>query len=149
MIIKNLTSDVQKVTVEDIFTDRLYDVYIEPHGVTTLDGIILPQKEKLSGIVEVVRSHIQTEVNLNLVQETLSSEDGSEGGDGLEGEIPAACHDEVISHSEDSTIQENAPEKTPTSDVNESKFICDICGAEFASSRGLNSHKNRSHPSES
>lgn len=47
---------------------------------------------------------------------------------------------------EEQMTPEESHEESVT--IIEDKFICDICGAEFASARGLNSHKNRAHAAE-
>lgn len=45
---------------------------------------------------------------------------------------------------EDTIVEEEVQTEVEDIEVSDS-FICDICGAEFGSARGLNSHKNRSH----
>lgn len=130
MLIKNLTSAVQKVEVEDILCDRIYPIYVEPHSVATLEGVILLHKDKLAGIIEIEGNPV-VPTTAAVVRETPSFEEESS---------------EVENPSEEEEQEEIIP---PVTEMNDSQFICEICKAEFASTRGLANHMARTHSNES
>lgn len=112
MNIKNLTSDTQKIIMQELVGDRrCYDIFVAPYGTTDLgrEGIIL-NLESLEGSIEVM--------GIPKAKEEIKAP-----------ESPAA----------EETVE--TPKKEEVTD----KFICEECGAEFASARGLASHKNKTH----
>lgn len=118
MLIKNLTDQVQELHVRELRgSDRVFSVYIQPQGVTDLDRLfVIVDKEKVGKVVEVV---------------------------GVP--IPKDEPKEVEAPKEESRENEVPPEESPKPEILLDKFICDECGAEFASARGLNNHKNKAH----
>lgn len=128
MIVKNLTSKLQELKVEELAGGRGFSIYVEGHSSTELTDVYIPDTQAIKGIFEVV-SGIETP------QVDKKEEEGP--ADDLEGTKKDDLNDDS---------EENESSETP---VAEDVFICDICGAEFASARGLASHKNRVHLDES
>lgn len=124
MKIKNLTSQKQIFTAEELVGGRAFTISVEGHGVTDIEGLYVP--------------HLNTEIFEILRENNSSTNLDSVKLEPLRVESP-------LEESED--IKEEAPkdtEETPT--INEDKFICKECGLEFASARGLNTHINKVHP---
>lgn len=117
MKIKNLTPDTQKLVVKEIVGEkREYDIYVSPYGVTDIDRMAIKEPKDLSGIFEVEGAIIPI----------------------IEKESPVIIDEE--------SNPPEAEESTGDADViADEAHICDICGAEFGSARGLASHKNRAH----
>lgn len=130
MKIKNLTPDVQKLVVKEITGEKKrYDIYVVPHGTTDIDRMVIIEPADLSGIFEIVGSCtpiiVSSEVKATPDEVTPPGVDDQD-------------HDEV----DNPPVVETPPaQEQETGDT----FICDICGAEFGSARGLASHKNRTH----
>lgn len=126
MRIRNLTSDTQALKVIELVGGREFDIYIEGNGCTDIDGMYLRDLNQLGSTFEIV-SNVQPSVSEETIPEGSNEEDSQE---------------DLKEESQDDSKEESKEESTtPVSD----KFICDVCGAEFASARGLTSHKNRSH----
>lgn len=132
MIIRNLTSELQPIKIEELVGGRELTLYVEGHGVTDITGAYIPHIENYLGIFE-----IEDNVSALFARSTENAEN-REALDNHEDNIEEDEHEEE--NKED--IKSKEPE------VIEDKFICDICKAEFASARGLNSHKNRVHSGE-
>lgn len=142
MIIKNLTSKLQELEVEEIIgTNRSYKVYLEPYGSTELEGVVLLHKESLKGIIDIgVNALFSAPVDTKELSQIPPVESPEESGEEEE-------EDPQLSESLDNESGEEEEEGSQVPQ-NEDKFICDVCGAEFASARGLTSHKNRAHTEE-
>lgn len=128
MIVKNLTSKVQVINVQEFGNaGREYSIYLEPNGYTELIGVFTTNKKDLKGLVEF---------------ETFAKPEGV-----VESPVPQEVTTEVTEDPvEETGVTEDSTEETAEQvEVLDSKFICDECGAEFASSRGLASHKARVH----
>lgn len=126
MKVRNLTSRVQALPIVEIVGGRKYDIYVEGNGSVELCECYVPDIEKFKNVFELVRDVDLKTVELKIDEATqVSNEDDNLSSD-----------DNMLS---DDTNDAKDPE------VLESKFICDICGAEFGSARGLNTHKNRVH----
>lgn len=123
MRIKNLTSNTIEVKLKDILARVEFTCLISPFSSTDRDGVILLDQEKLRGIVEVGDGTPLVAINPPTVEET----------EVVTTEAPI----EEKSSEEETRTEEESPV---------SEFICDICGAEFGSMRGLMAHKNRAHP---
>lgn len=132
MKIKNLTSSVQALRLVDLVEGREFTIYIEGNSWTDIAGMYLADMTQLTNKFEIMDSIMNvTKVDAELA-EVATSEDTAESTD----------REEI---SEDAPEEEDKEsEEEPVSSL-PNKFICDICGAEFASDRGLNSHKSRSH----
>ena len=128
MIIKNLTSKVQSIKLEELVGGREFTLYVEGHGVTDIVGAYIPNAEKYNGIFEI-----------GCICPSVSTHDIST----IEEEV---TEDKVEDDSNSEETEEEKKDIEP--EVAEDKFICDICKAEFASARGLASHKNRVHSGE-
>lgn len=134
MLIKNLTSKKQKLEVRELTGERReYEIFIEPAGSTELENLIIINPERYAGIfdtgdcIHMEKSPVINEVDP--VEEEKSDDDSVEKSD----TTPEESVEEPQESEESSTAEEV------------SDCICDICGAEFASARGLSSHKNRVH----
>jgi len=115
MKIKNLTPVVQQVKIVEIIGGREFTIYIEGNGCTELQGFYLSDTNKLRGIIEVVGTSPFTHSEEFISEDDFSSE-------------------EELDLSEDSPEEEEVtPDEDDPSSVD--KFICEICGAEFASAR--------------
>ena len=132
MVIKNLTCETQKLVVKEIVGDhRTYDMSLQPHSSVELDRFLaVVNPEKYAGIFDFGDAKVEVkkvEV-LPKVEEPKREE--------VHEEEEVAPAEEVVAET---------TEETPKKDVAPDAFVCDICGAEFASARGLASHKNKAH----
>ena len=127
MKIKNLTSEVVDFKVSELSGERDFFISLLGNGSTEILGAYIPNIEKYKGILEVESpfSSIETLKDFEEREEEISEE------------VPETLAEEVEEIPED--IEE------PQGDLKD-VFICDICEAEFASMRGLTSHKSRVHP---
>lgn len=115
MKIKNLTSEVLALRVIEFGGSREYFIYLQGNSTTELEGCYLSKRNDLT--------KIEIEGTTPVVLQSI--------------EVPEIENPQ----SEEVAIPEEEEKKPEVSD----KFICDICGEEFGSARGLNSHKNRAH----
>lgn len=124
MIIKNLTSNTQEIKLRAIVgDDREYSIYIKPNSMTDIDRVVILNKKALGGLVEID----------GVVEEVVATEVVESQGQ----------QDTGVSESieiKETEVKEEQKE-TPVDD----KFVCDICGAEFASARALSAHRNKTH----
>lgn len=131
MVVKNLTDERQKIVVREITGEnRKYDIYVEPKGFTEVDRLFsILNPESYVGILEIE--------GLSVV--TPSEEKIAPSVDSIIGvnEEP----EESKEDEEQNEVKEDPEEEKVAPD----SFFCDICGAEFASARGLASHKNKVH----
>lgn len=136
MVIRNLTCKPQSLTVKEITgCHREYDINFQPQSAVELDRhLIVVHPEKYAGIFDL---------GVCIIEETRTV--GATDAVGDENPTEEIIKDEI---PVDETVKEETPivefadaveDKAPDS------FICDICGAEFASARGLASHKNKAH----
>lgn len=134
MLVRNLTSEQQKFIVKEIAGEhREYDLYLAPNGSTELENTFV-LKGNYEGILEFEGCQCHHEV--------APVEKPAEEGD----VVPPVDNPEIPPVDEDnkdgaSAGDDGNGEKKSDPD----SFICDICGAEFASARGLASHKNKVH----
>lgn len=124
MILKNLTSTLKEFEVRDITSSQIFKCYLQPHGTVEIERMILVNPDALEGI-EIVGQIIRAPRTPVVEELTISEDTPSDVAPSEEGET-------------------KDPEE-PTPSMNEDKFICDECGAEFASAKGLTAHKSRSH----
>lgn len=132
MIIRNLTSKLQPIKLEELVGGRELTLYVEGHGVTDITGAYIPHIENYLGIFR-----IEDNVSALFARSSESTENREE----LEN-LEESIEENELEEENKEDIESKEPE------VIENKFICDICKAEFASARGLNSHKNRVHSGE-
>lgn len=127
MLIKNLTNKQQSFDVKEITGEnKVYTIYVTPYGSTEVDRVLLVNPMQYAGILEIDGKPI-------VHKETI--------------QIPINSLPKVENKLEESIeVEEDTPVVETT--VAEDSFICDICGAEFASARGLAAHKNKSHTNE-
>lgn len=129
MIIKNLTSSLQGLRVAELVGGREFTIYLQGHASTELRDICVTETDKLG------------KTFLILGESTTSIvEDPEETST----ETPVDEEVETTEESGDQPAQEDTTETSQESNVEE-KFICDICGEEFGSARGLSAHKSRAH----
>lgn len=118
MIVKNLTAHSVRIDLKNITEDHEeYSIHIVPHGSTDIS-------------------------NLTAITNRLAL--GSSIY--LEGEVLEKVADEDPESNSVEETNQVEEEKTAPEQL-ESKFICEKCGAEFASSRSLAAHMTRSHKS--
>lgn len=149
MIIFNKTNQIQELTVLDRSNPSYpYSIYICAKSTTELgNDIIAPTLKSLVEqgvfcILGVDTSKVETEIIEETVEDTGVSEDTVESDEILEETLEDAVKDietpdtdeEEISDLDESVTQED-----------ESPYICEICGKEYASKRSLNMHINKSH----
>lgn len=153
MKIYNKTNQIQELLVNDRCAHSQYLIYVNAKGTTSLDAhIFAPSLPKLvsAGIFQILdekvcncKEHCKIETSTEEVNTEenpeVDSVDSGENMDISEETNPTEENNEVV----DSPIPEEK------SEVNEevTKFICDVCGGEFASSRGLTRHKSMAHGS--
>ena len=137
MKVKNLTAKTQQLSVLEIVGGREYCIYVEGKGIADLCGCYVPDMNKYSGVFELIK-----EVNtLSPAVESHEVETPDDTKDTNE--------DEVKTPDETDPQDESVETPTPKEpEVIDSKFICSVCGQEFASARGLNSHMSRAHSNE-
>ena len=122
MVIKNLTEKVQKVLTKEITGfNREFEVFLEPNGSTTLDLMVVVDPKKYEGIIEIDGIAPVVEKSTKVVEEIIPEE-------------------RVVEEVIEEIVEEPTVEQAESED-----FICDICGAEFASARGLATHKHKAH----
>lgn len=126
MIVKNLTCKSQKLVVKEIIGDHTeYDMIFQPKSAVELDRLLtVVHPEKYSGVFEFETCSCHSVVETNEVA--------------VEVKEP-----EVSTEEEPETVPDVEEVKEP--EVAPDSFICDICGSEFASARGLANHKNKAH----
>lgn len=133
MRVKNLTSSLLKLKVEEMTPEhREYIVYIEPDSSTDLERLKLLDKESLYGKVEI------DGVKLGATVDT-----SDESSDQVDDEEVSEDKEDESSDQEYTTTDSDNP--TEEIDNKVDTYVCDQCGAEFASARGLSSHMNRVH----
>lgn len=134
MVLENLTKKVQEIVVHEIVGDREYSLYIQPAGVIEIDkSLVVVGLDSLKGKVEEYNSR-RTPVHH---VEGESFKEPLEDVDTLDTDGDKESEDEE-------SVEEESGEPTTLP----SAFICEICKAEFASERGLNSHMARTHNKE-
>lgn len=125
MKVKNLTDRIQSLWIKNPREGgRSLSVEVRPHDTRDISDYY-PDKSMMPDF----------DKNFEIVGSTKN--------------IPSIKVEETITEiQEDTTGDTQIPdeEKFSNPTVLEDKFICEICGAEFASARGLSSHKNRTHP---
>lgn len=134
MKVRNLTPEVQELKIVEIAGGREFTIYVEGNSCTDIVEACIQDTSKIGKVFEIV--------GLPIFDSTKSIE---------EPEIPQTPEEitpvEEIKEPEKEVIESESEDSAEPSIASE-KFICDICGAEFASARGLNSHKSRSHVEE-
>lgn len=130
MIAKNLTSEVKGIKLRSIPDGTDYDIYLQPHGTTHLERVIILNKKQLEGLVDFGEDKAPVIDTTNPVVVNIESQ---------EEPITEEKVEEELEDTTDEEQEESAPEVLPDA------FICDVCGSEFSSSRSLASHKTRAH----
>ena len=129
MVIRNLTSKVQSLRVEEYVGGREFTIYVEGNSTTDIEGMFILANQKIQGIFEVEGCE-----SFHNIPEAVEN-------------IPNDVEETILPGDDEPTTSSGEEEVITPNDVEESSesFICDVCGAEFASVRGLTTHKNRSH----
>lgn len=133
MKIRNLTDKMQGLRVRELPGGEGYTIFIEAKGETVLQGAIVSERDEVKfdkGIFE----YVGVERSAPKIEESIESE-----------EVELITEDLEEESVEEESQVESLPEESTAGD---GKFICEECGAEFASTRGLNSHMNRVHSGE-
>ena len=133
MYVKNTSSKRQVVKVRHLTSHQEFDISIQPGGTTEIDNLMkIVSKDHSVQIQDPksVPSDSLSEVESNPVEESKTDSD-------VVDEIKTTDNVEEESTEE----EETALEETKV----DGKFICDECGAEFASARSLSLHKSRAH----
>lgn len=122
MLLKNLTSHTVSVTLAELTGDyKQYSICIMPHGITEVFNSKILHEDHYKDILEI-DGHSHAQIVPDPVVVKIEVKDDPISSENLE-----------VTESQD--VQEESNDT----------FVCDICGAEFASARGLNSHKNKVH----
>lgn len=131
MVVKNLTDKLQTLVVKPLLgEDREYDIYLNPKSTTDLDRhLVVVNKDKLKGLVEFEGENVEVVPVKEEVPETPAEE------------VPKTIVEETPVAVEETSEEEAPVEEAPAPD----KFVCEVCGAEFASNRGLTTHMNKVH----
>lgn len=129
MVIRNLTPKVQSLRVEEYVGGREFTIYVEGNSTTDIEGMFILANQKIQGIFEVEGCD-----SFHTIPEAVEN-------------IPNDVEETILPGDDEPTTSSGEEEVITPNDVEESSesFICDVCGAEFASVRGLTTHKNRSH----
>ena len=131
MVIKNLTNKQVSFSVKEITGDnKVSDHFIIPYGSTEIERVTLVNPNQYVDILEVDGTPITFDDTISKLIPTIQF-------------IEKEKQVEVIPEVEESQEVEITPEPAVAD-----TFKCDICGAEFASARGLSSHKNKAHSNE-
>ena len=139
MIIFNKTNQVQELRVYDFATKRYYSIYVGSNSKAEVHhSLSTPDIDRLvrAGVFQVIDDSLKVNSKDYIREEDITVED-------LSNELTDSLEDisEDLSDFSDSSEDENPEEKTEEV----TKFICKICGGEYASSRGLANHMNKAH----
>lgn len=158
MVIYNKTKQIQELRVQDFYTKRAYSIYVGAEssvelapGLSTIGldalvsrGIFSILGREKTPVVPQDLPEIKKDAEVPADSESKESEDSeseeSEDTTLVEDEIPEGDSEESDEDSVGDSDEEDLGEEEESSE-----FICDICGGEFASSRGLANHKSRAH----
>lgn len=139
MRIKNLTSEIKSVTIIDFEGDREFNITIEGNGETELVGAYVKNIHEFNGDIMIVGSPFVASPEPVVVEESPKIPETP-----TQPETPQV--DATQSEDADDSTDTEGESDTPDNDeVVGDKFICDECGAECASARGLSLHKSRAH----
>lgn len=119
MKVTNLTDKVQEILVKE-YVGGEYTIYLEPHGSTDVEGGYVVEDEGTKGI--------SVEKKTPVVPQTPK-------------EVPIESPKVIPETPAEVEPEEEEEELGSTSD----QYVCEECGAEFASARGLASHKSKAH----
>lgn len=132
MKLYNCTNQVQELRVIDRASHRYHSIYVMSHSMTEIPPHVVPQdlpRKVAAGIFQVVDAPAQ---GLTTVEEVLD-----------EPVMDPPAETSIAEDVTEETPVEGIPEESELSDTEVTKFVCDICGGEFASARSLNMHKRK------
>lgn len=143
MKIKNLTSVVQSLWIRDMLRGGSIQVQVLPTEPREIASHYIPDRSKTTDFDK--RFQIILEGNITKTVSKVEDTSNEEVTNEVENEISnnQDVEDDEPTEQGVEPSNEETTEKEP--EVSEDKFICDECGAEFASARGLASHKSRAH----
>ena len=129
MKVTNLTEEVQKLSVRSLIGDReSFDIFVQPKGTTDLPQKLIFDASKYKGIFKFEGDAIP------VAKKSSSTEKKEED----------AVEEKVEEKKEEAPVKE-VKEEAPAEEAPKSAYVCDICGAEFGSAKGLKAHKNKAH----
>lgn len=155
MIIKNVTNKDQAIRLTDRYGAN-YTIYLLPGRTTEVEPV---QRTKFlldmikNGILKDVTNGSATKVhNVSVVETKVSAEkaDTVECACDLPTETPVVAEPVKPEPVAIETAVDPEPVKVAESEnkINEtevSEYVCEVCGAVFASARGLTRHMNKEH----
>lgn len=140
----NSLNSVQSVKIRDQF-GKIYTIFIESRSYTEIEGY---------QITEDIKSKLKSGSLIDLSTSVATVDLNHVGSDSVKiSEITVSPIIETNNDKEDTTVNQVLEDSTTESSTGVLKlekdpngpFICDICGNEYASSRGLEMHKSKTH----
>lgn len=139
MKVYNKTNQIQTISVYDRNTRKPYEIYVCSNSTTEIfNDMVVKGDIDRDKFLLLSDEGIPIEETPRVFKELTQVEDICEDAEVVD--IDETLIDTV---SEESNIEEEVEEDS--SKAESSSFICEICGAEFASSRGLSTHMKKSH----
>lgn len=145
----NNLNTLQSVKIRDR-NNTYYDMFIEARKSVTLEGYQVTQdifnKVKSGLLLDLSKSFIETPKPTLVVDEVLveSSKNLEDSSTYVENESAITTNSGTETTSEVSSNQQELYVDEPQTE-HKDIYVCDICGNEYASEKGLAMHKARSH----
>ena len=145
----NNLNTLQSVKIRDR-NNTYYDMFIEARKSVTLEGYQVTQdifnKVKSGLLLDLSKSFIETPKPTLVVDEVLveSSKNLEDSSTYVENESAITTNSDTETTSEVSSNQQELYVDEPQTE-HKDIYVCDICGNEYASEKGLAMHKARSH----
>lgn len=145
----NNLNALQSVKIRDR-NNTYYDMFIEARKSVTLEGYQVTQdifnKVKSGLLLDLSKSFIETPKPTLVVDEVPveSSKNLEDSSTYVENESSITTNSDAVTTSEVSSNHQELYVDEPQTE-HKDIYVCDICGNEYASEKGLAMHKARSH----
>lgn len=145
----NNLNTLQSVKIRDR-NNTYYDMFIEARKSVTLEGYQVTQdifnKVKSGLLLDLSKSFIETPKPTLVVDEVPveSSKNLEDSSTYVENESAITTNSDTVTTSEVSSNHQELYVDEPQTE-HKDIYVCDICGNEYASEKGLAMHKARSH----
>lgn len=145
----NNLNTLQSVKIRDR-NNTYYDMFIEARKSVTLEGYQVTQdifnKVKSGLLLDLSKSFIETPKPTLVVDEVPveSSKNLEDSSTYVENESSITTNSDAVTTSEVSSNHQELYVDEPQTE-HKDIYVCDICGNEYASEKGLAMHKARSH----
>lgn len=145
----NNLNTLQSVKIRDR-NNTYYDMFIEARKSVTLEGYQVTQdifnKVKSGLLLDLSKSFIETPKPTLVIDEVPveSSKNLEDSSTYVENESAITTNSDTVTTSEVSSNHQELYVDEPQTE-HKDIYVCDICGNEYASEKGLAMHKARSH----